>query len=554
MLRLLVLFASVLAVGLTALLVVSQYNAALDDARTRASDAARLLQEHLVRTFRASDFIVGRVAQLGRSRPMETLNGDERAWRELMALNQGLPEPGTLWVVDGDGLVRLGTLQFPAPPSNVSDRYYFTAHKEARRDLVIGPLVQTKGRDKQAFHMSRRIDDAFGTFLGVAVAGFDAGAFTDFYRTLPLGPEASINVVDLEGRIILRQPEPERWAGQSVTDGPLMEAIKLGEPAGTLMAPSPLDGQERLLAYRLVPEFGLLVTAGISLHDALADWYRMLWVTAGLAVILGALTWALVTFTFASLDREEALVHGLEQTVRDRTEETRAQAEEARRANESKTRFLATASHDLRQPLQAAGMFVEVLAARLADSPNAAVVEKLRQSVDATQTLLTTLLDLSTLEAGKIEPQVSRFPLMPLLANLYDQMEPEATAKGLRLKVVPTGVRVISDPVLLERILRNLLVNAIRYTQGGGVLLGCRRLGDRVAICVIDTGIGIPEDKMETIFEDFTRLGDKGSGANRGLGLGLGVVRRTARLLDHAIEVRSIPGKGSCFALLVPAQ
>jgi signal transduction histidine kinase len=554
MLRLQVLFALALGLGLTVLLLVSQYNQAMDDARTRAQDAARLLQEHIVRTLRASDYIVGRVAHLGRSRPMEHLARDERAWGELLALSQGLSEPGTLWVVDAEGQVRLGTVQFPAVPHSVVDRYYFSAHKTARRDLVVGPLVWTKQRDKQAFHMSRRIEDPQGHFLGVAVAGFDADTFTDFYRTLPLGEHAAIGVVDLEGRVILRQPEPTRWAGASVANGALMESIKSGKPADTVRMRSVLDQIERLYAYRLVPEFGLLVVAGISIDDALAEWRQSLWIAIGVAALLLALTGALVTVTFASLDREEALVRNLEASVRERTEEARAQAEEARRANESKTRFLASASHDLRQPLQAAGMFVEVLAARLEATPNMAVVEKLRQSLDATQSLLTMLLDLSTLEAGKVEPQINHFPLMPLLANLYDQMEPEATAKGLSLRVVPTGAWVRSDPVMFERMLRNLLVNAIRYTQKGGVLLGCRRRGERIAVCVVDTGIGIPADKMDTVFEDFTRLGDKGAGHQRGLGLGLGVVRRTAQLLDHAIEVRSVPGKGSCFGLVLPRE
>jgi signal transduction histidine kinase len=552
MLRLQVLFAALLALGLTALLLKSQYDAALEDARTRAQDTARLLHEHIVRTLHASDFIVGRVAQLGRTRPMGQLAGDDRAWRELLALSQGLPEPGTLWVIDADGLVRLGTLQFPAVPHSVTDRHYFTAHKTARRDIVIGPLVQTKQGDKQAFHLSRRIEDPQGNFLGVAAAGFDADTFTDFYRTLPVGKQAAISVVDLDGRIVLRQPDPERWTGSSVENCSLMTAIKRGDPLGDIRVCSAMDRVERVIAYRLVPEFGLLVMAGISLDDALAEWRDSLWRAGGIAAVLLVLTGALVAFTFASLDREEALVRNLERTVRDRTEEARAQAEEARRANESKTRFLASASHDLRQPLQAAGMFVEVLAARLDGTPNLPVVEKLRQSVDATQSLLTTLLDLSTLEAGKVEAQVSRFPLMPLLANLYDQMEPEATAKGLELRVVPTGAWVHSDPVLLERLLRNLLVNAIRYTERGGVVLGCRRRGGQVAVCVVDSGIGIAADKMDEVFEDFTRLGDKGAGSQRGLGLGLGVVRRTAQLLGHAIEVSSVPDQGSCFKVVLP--
>lgn len=551
MLRLLVGFSAALVATLIALLLLQSYRNELEDSRTRAADAARLLEEHIVRTLRASDFIVGRVTQLGRSRPMAQLANDERAWRELLALDQGLPEPGTLWIADAEGTIRLGTIQFPALRSNVADRYYFTAHKAARRDIVIGPLVHTKMRDKQAFHISRRIEDNSGTFLGVAAAGFDADTFTDFYRTLPLGPKASISVIDVEGRIILRQPESERWVGASVAGGPLMEALKRGEGNGLVVAASPLDGVERMVAYRLVPEFGLLVAAGIATDDALADWRQTASTVAALALLIAVLTWALARFTFASLSREEALVQGLEATVRQRTEEAEARAEEARRANESKTRFLASASHDLRQPLQAAGMFVEVLAARLDGTQHINVVDKLRQSVDATQSLLTTLLDLSTLEAGRVQPQLATFPLMPMLASLYDQLEPEASARGLKFRVVPTDTRLTTDPVLLERMLRNLLLNAIRYTEKGGVLLGCRRRPDgRIAICVVDSGIGIPADKRDTVFEDFTRLGEKGSGAQRGLGLGLGVVRRTARLLDMGIELRSEPGKGSCFAVI----
>jgi Signal transduction histidine kinase len=551
-LRLLVAAVAVAAVGAMLLFLAFLRQAAIDDATTRAIDAARLLEEHIVRTLRATDFIVGRVADLGRSHPMERLAADGKAWRELMSLNQGLPEPGTLWIIDAGGTVRLGTLKFPATPNSVLDRLYFTAHRDARRDLVIGPLVQVKGGNRQAFHLSRRIEEPDGRFLGVAVAGLDAGTFTDFYRTLPLGRKASISVADLEGRLIMRQPDPELWAGANISSGRLMSGLKRGTATGLIVSASPIDNVERLLAYRLVPEFGVVVMAGIAMEDVLAGWRQSVWGTVAVAGLLAAVLGTLIAITFSSLSREEELVRGLEETVRQRTEEAHAQAEEARRANESKTRFLAAASHDLRQPLQAAGMFVEALSARLEGSPLLGVVDKLRQSVDATQALLTTLLDVSTLEAGKIEPQVSSFSLMPLLANLYDQIEHETVAKNLSLNVVHTGARVLSDAVLLERMLRNLLINAARYTRQGGIVLGCRRRGDYLAICVVDTGEGIPDDKLDTIFDDFTRLGEKGSGASRGLGLGLGVVRRMALLLGHRVEVRSVVGKGSCFAVVVP--
>jgi signal transduction histidine kinase len=240
--------------------------------------------------------------------------------------------------------------------------------------------------------------------------------------------------------------------------------------------------------------------------------------------------------------------------VQDRTMEAERRAEEARQANESKTRFLAAASHDLRQPLQAAGMFTEVLAGQISDPRQAKVLDKLRQSLDATNSLLTTLLDVSGLEAGKLKPNMATFRLMPLLSGLVEQMEPEASARGLSIGAVPTSATVTSDPVLLERLLRNLLVNAVRYTETGGIVVGCRRRGpDQLVIQVCDSGIGIPEDKQAAVFEDFVRLdtpADRTMG--RGLGLGLGVVRRMAALLGHPLELVSKPGRGSRFGVVVP--
>ncbi len=546
-----------LVVVASSLFLVYQREAAIEDATLRVTDSARLLEEHVKRTLRASDFIVGRVVDLGRSMPMEKLVGDEPVWRELVSLLQGLPEPGTLWIVNADGVVVQGTLKFPAFPSNVGDRRYFSLHKESRRDLVIGPLVWTKQREKQAFHLSRRIETPEGRFLGVAVAGFDADTFTDFYRTLPLGTDGAVTVVDLDGSIILRQPKPELWAGLSLAgDGPLMSALRRGVGGGTLVGVSPLDKVERLSAFRLIPEFGLVVAVGVSMDEVLADWRRQTVVTLLVGVALSTILGGLVALAFSGLKREEALITGLENSVRERTEEARLQAEEAKRANESKTRFLAAASHDLRQPLQAAGMFVEVLGSRLDGTNHLAIVDKLRQSVEATQSLLTALLDVSTLEAGKVRPQPVAFDLDSLLHRLYSQMEPEAAASGLRLRMVHTSAAVVSDPILLERMVRNLLVNALRYTAHGGVVLGCRRRGDgRLGICVADSGAGIPPEMHKVIFDDFTRLDDnepKGRNQGRGLGLGLGVVRRMAGLLGHSVTIRSQPGKGSCFTVIVP--
>lgn len=239
-----------------------------------------------------------------------------------------------------------------------------------------------------------------------------------------------------------------------------------------------------------------------------------------------------------------------ERETQKRLAEARAEAE---RANDAKSRFLAAASHDLRQPLQAARLFLEVLEMRLADAPSRAIVGKALNALDSTNGLLNALLDISTLEAGVVQPDVSVFPVARLLDRLAEETAPQAESAGLRFSAVGSTALVRSDPVLLERMVRNLLSNALRYTRTGGILLGCRRVGhDRLRLDVCDTGPGIPADKLQIIFEDFYQLDNPDRDRGRGLGLGLSVVDRMARLLGHQVGVQSRPGRGSVFSITVP--
>jgi signal transduction histidine kinase len=517
---------------------------AINDAARRASAAARLLEEHMSWAVRTTDFVLSHMVLHMRGKNPSDLRP------EIAALVPGLPERGSLLVVGPDGKLVIGSIDGPAAEAfTAADRDWFKAHL-AGAERVVGPLIASRIDGRLVFTVSRRIDTPDGRFGGAVMAAINADYFDSFYRNLELGPAGNTGVADSDGRLILRQPGAARFAGRTITGGPLALAAA-GNPTGTVRARSMLDGVERIVAFRVLPELGIIVSCGIALDDALAGWRR----DAGLAAVaMAAMVAALAWLALRSLGHEEAVLRSLERAVADRTQEAVAQAEQARRANDSKTRFLAAASHDLRQPLQAAGMFVEVLSARIEDPALGQIVDKLRQSIEATNALLTTLLDASTLEAGKVQPRLQAFPVMTLLASLADQLEPEATARGLDLRVVPSSLRVVSDPVLLERMLRNLSVNALRCTDRGRVLLGCRRDCDKVTFVIADTGIGIPADKLETIFEDFARIDTPGAprkGA-RGLGLGLGVVRRMATLLDHGIAVRSTLGKGSIFTVTCP--
>ncbi|CAO3406028.1 sensor histidine kinase [Azospirillum largimobile] len=230
---------------------------------------------------------------------------------------------------------------------------------------------------------------------------------------------------------------------------------------------------------------------------------------------------------------------------------------EAERANRAKSRFLAAASHDLRQPFQAMSLFHHILLSKLDDPQQVEVANKLGEALTAGNMLLSTLLDTSALEVGNVKPRVVEFDVQDILARLAVEIGDQAADRGLELRMVPSSARVRSDPILLERMVRNLLVNALRYTTEGRILLGCRRRcdgegGDRLSIEVWDTGPGIAEAEMTAIFEDFYRCGTDQRDSGRGLGLGLSIVRRMAQMLDHPVTVRSRVGHGTVFAVSVP--
>jgi signal transduction histidine kinase/CheY-like chemotaxis protein len=229
-------------------------------------------------------------------------------------------------------------------------------------------------------------------------------------------------------------------------------------------------------------------------------------------------------------------------TANRRLQEARGEAEAA---NVAKTKFLAAASHDLRQPMQALSMYASVLEQRTADGDALRVVRGIQLSVTTLEQMFDSLLDIARIESGVVRARVVAFPLLPLMERVAGAEQPLAAQKGLELRVVPTAATVASDPVLLERILKNLVTNAIRYTERGGIVVGCRRASAlRLRLEVVDTGQGIATQERERIFDEYYQIGGRSA---QGLGLGLSIVRSLAELLEHDVGVRSTPGRGSAF-------
>ncbi|ODU20003.1 MAG: hybrid sensor histidine kinase/response regulator [Sphingomonas sp. SCN 67-18] len=222
----------------------------------------------------------------------------------------------------------------------------------------------------------------------------------------------------------------------------------------------------------------------------------------------------------------------------------------AERANISKTRFLAAASHDLLQPLNAARLFVTALGDRRLALPTRALVRQTESALNSVEDLLEALLEISKLDAGAIQPEISDFRIDRVLQRLRTEFAPIARNRNLALRINESDAAVRSDPRLLRRILQNYISNALRYTQAGSVEVRCSRSGDRLLIETVDTGPGIQPNRHAEIFEEFRRLDE--TLRDSGLGLGLAIVQRASRMLHHEIGLSSVPGKGSTFSIAVP--
>jgi signal transduction histidine kinase/CheY-like chemotaxis protein len=308
------------------------------------------------------------------------------------------------------------------------------------------------------------------------------------------------------------------------------------------------------LVFLLVP---LIVR--LALENDKQHWFLALMLVVFIAFMLNAAMRLMFTFELSLRQRFEK--EGLLCQLRQREEDIAEALERAEAASRAKSKFLATASHDLRQPLQALRLFTEALQETAKDNASQRLSGQIGKSVDALVDMFDDLLDVSRLDAGIVEPRWQHFNLGPLLDRLYGDFAPIAQAKGLSYDMPNSGEHcspqrcasvIYSDPFLLERMLRNLISNAIRYTDSGGVVVHCICSGGKVEIEVTDSGIGIKPESLPHIFDEYYQVGNPHRDRRKGLGLGLTIVRRINQLLGSELKVSSEPGAGSTFAFSIP--
>src|SRR5438445_563495 len=339
------------------------------------------------------------------------------------------------------------------------------------------------------------------------------------------------------------------------------QLVQLGIPLQEILefmdavSPSGAGDSDALLARRLEA----YTTEGEPYLERLPDRHMVIEVRSNRMPGGGfVITFSDVTPSFEAAEALERANASLEKRVRDRTEElTRLNSELAQAkstaedANISKTRFLAAASHDILQPLNAARLYVTSLVERQNGGEDARLVENIDDSLEAIEEILGALLDISRLDAGAMTTAITSFKMADLMRSLEIEFAPLARAKGLELTFVPCSLPVESDRLLLRRLLQNFISNAITYIPRGRVLVGCRRQGQSLKISVYDTGVGIPVTKRGEIFKEFHRL-EQGARIARGLGLGLSIVERLARVLKHGIAIDATASGGSVFSVTVP--
>ncbi|TMH04590.1 MAG: response regulator [Betaproteobacteria bacterium] len=286
-------------------------------------------------------------------------------------------------------------------------------------------------------------------------------------------------------------------------------------------------------------------------HDTLSHFgmisvMQPLWQPFGLPIVMAAFAWLLVRRLVRALAQEERRAVVLEHRVAQRTAALQA-------ANATKTRFLAAASHDLRQPVVTIGLLVGLLREQISAPALRGMIDRVDEAVASLEALLKGLLDLSRLDSGTVKPRMERVALQPLFDAIATHEREAAQLKGLRLRLRPTRLAVMSDPLLLEQIMRNLVSNGLRYSDRGGVLVSARRRGaHRVLLQVWDTGRGIPPQQQAAVFEEFVQLDNEARDSKRGLGLGLAIVKRCVRLLGCTLQMRSQSGRGTCFSIELP--
>lgn len=506
---------------------------------TENLNLARAFEEHTIRTIKSVDqavlFLKFQYEKYG-----DKVDIAEYV-REGMIISSIFNQLG---VIDENGIYILSNLP-NHKKVDLSDREHFKVHKaKDTNELFISKPVLGRASGKWSIQMTRRINKPDGSFGGVVVISLDPFYFSDFYRSVDLGPGSVVSLVGRDGIVRARRSGEDNRVGQDLSQTPFMRMVA-EKPAGSLAAVSANDGVSRLYSYRALKDYPLIVAVGTAEEVAMANFHAR---RNGYFSFAAGTTLLIVLFGWLAIRLLDA-----QYRIAAELRESQLKAESA---NRMKSEFLASMSHELRTPLNGIMGYAELLK-ESTDGENQEFAGTILESSGHLLDLVNSILDLAKIESGKMELVRRPESLRSLIEKTVRNYQPPAAKKGLTLNVEiadSTPETYTCDATRLVQMLNNLLSNAIKFTDAGRVDVRVGVAGRKLEIAVQDTGCGIPPDMLAHIFERFTQADNFLTRRHQGTGLGLALVRELAELMGGTVSVRSVVEQGTTFTVRLPAS
>lgn len=554
----------VMAVFLTDLVLARHRD--LEDGKRRLMHFGLMMAEHSARTFEAVDVVLREIAiDLSRNRRGWESWDPAKGWEYVAQRHsRSMPQLRNLVIFDKQGNQRFISTAFPTPAVNIGDRPYFKATAAGAEVATYGPVINHNS-GQYTYVLARRLASDGDKFAGIAFGALEPSYLQDFCWPNRLSDDFEAVLANARGEVVATCRPADLSRQSPILGAPLADVLFAGRLRGKVPESGLVQDQGLLIASVPVPGFAdLRIVSAIPERTLLGDWNTRLLELAtlgtlvSLVLLVGALLIRRQVREMTAITGELAASRDhLEERVLEATQELAGQKDAAERANTAKSRFLAAASHDLRQPLHALSLFAADLQ-RQVRSGHPQEMPRLAEQIAASTTvlgeLLDSLLDISRLDVAGIKPEIRSFPLAPLFERLAASFRRAIVEHKLHLRIHPSRYWVETDPLMLERMIGNLVSNAIRYTPAGGrILVGARRRGGKIVIEVRDSGIGIAKEHQAAIFGEFFQVGNTAREQNKGLGLGLSIVDRLARALAITVELKSRIGEGSIFRLQLAA-